>query len=167
MNQNKFETILRTTTPTARKVFDAVPISESWSPFQIGAELQRLGTPKQRDIVEGCLKKLTADGLVYQEPRTSGLYRRTEVRANHEEKAQVMNIAAVPKTNPAIKPGRKPEHMERLSALSERIRSVSHVLKILADDVDAAAIAIDEEVVDISADTLKLRQLQTLLKELT
>ena len=36
-----------------------------------------------------------------------------------------------------------------------------------ADDIDAAAVLIDEEINEAGNDTTKLRQLQTLLKELT
>lgn len=57
--------------------------------------------------------------------------------------------------------------MERMAALADRARKLSADMKTLAEDIDAAAVLIDEEIADVGKDTSKLRQLQSLLKELT
>lgn len=158
MNVNRYEAVTRELTPTARKVFDCVPAQEAWTPFRIGTELKRQGVPKDRRVVEGCLVALVQDGLITRDP-IKDTYQRIEPRAPALSLVQ-------PQEEPKVNT-KKPSHMDRMSALAERARGMAVDLKKLADDIEAAAVLIDEEIADAGRDTTKLRQLQTLLKELT
>lgn len=156
MRVSRYEAMERELTPVARKVFECVPVQEAWTVFRISAELKRQGTPKDRRIVDGCLSSLVRDGLIKFDPPTD-IYQRVEPR--------VATLNLVPE-EPEVS-AKKPSPMERMAALAERTRRLSLDLKVLADDIDAAAVLIDEETNEAGNDTKKLRQLQTLLKELT
>ena len=156
MRVSRYEAMERELTPVARKVFECVPVQEAWTAFRISAELKRQGTPKDRRLIDWCLSSLIRDGLIKHDT-PADTYQRVEPR--------VVALNLVPK-EPEVN-AKKPSPMERMAALAERTRRLSLDLKVLADDIDAAAVLIDEEINEAGNDTKKLRQLQTLLKELT
>lgn len=158
MRVSRYEATVRDLSVTARKVFDCVPVQEAWTSFRIGAELKRLGTPKDRRLVDGCLASLVRDGLV-EHNAAADAFRRVEPRVS----SPTLNL--VPKESEVS--SEKPSPMERMAALADRARKLSADMKTLAEDIDAAAVLIDEEIADVGKDTSKLRQLQSLLKELT
>lgn len=158
MRMSKYEATVRELSVSARKVFECVPIEEEWTAFRIGAELKRKGTPKDRRLVDGCLAALVRDGLITHHP-IKGTFQRIEPRVS----APVIDMV----TKEEVVSSARPNHMELMSALADRARGLSAEMKKLADDIEAAAVTIDEEIAQAGKDTTKLRQLQTLLKELT
>lgn len=153
-----------------KKVYDAVPIAEPWSTSYILSEIQRVCSyTSNMRVLTGSLQSLKASGLV-QEP-TKGLFVRTQIKPGKDDAAAepladatptqnepTTTQEASPMTAPATKQTRAP--MAILSDLAAKC-------KALADEIETAALEIDEYVTAKDADAGKLKQLQALLKGLT
>ena len=135
-----------------KKVYAAVPISEPWSVSYILSEIQRLSSfTSNMRVVTGSLNALKASGLIL-EPEPSLFVRAPikppkspdEITTTEEEDMS----KAAPIEKPAI-----------LSELATRC-------KALADEIETAALEIDEYVTAKDVDAGKLKQLQALLKGL-
>jgi hypothetical protein len=148
-----------------KKVYDAVPISEPWSTSYILSEIQRLCSyTSNMRVLTGSLQALKASGLV-QEPQ-KGLFLRTPIKPGKDE-SEAEPIEPAKQSEPttkeeapmptAQKPTRNP--MAILSELATRC-------KALADEIETAALEIDEYVTAKDVDAGKLKQLQALLKGL-
>lgn len=144
-----------------KKVYAAVPISEPWSVSYILSEIQRLSSfTSNMRVVTGSLNALKASGLVL-EPEPS-LFVRAPVKppkspdeiATTEEEDMSKPATTIEKS---AKQPRNP--MAILSELATRC-------KALADEIETAALEIDEYVAAKDADSGKLKQLQALLKGL-
>ncbi len=148
-----------------KKVYDAVPISEPWSTSYILSEIQRLCSyTSNMRVLTGSLQALKASGLV-QEPQ-KGLFLRTPIKPGKDEsEAEPLEAAKQSELTTkeeapmptAQKPPRNP--MAILSELATRC-------KALADEIETAALEIDEYVTAKDVDAGKLKQLQALLKGL-
>lgn len=139
-----------------KKVYAAVPISEPWSVSYILSEIQRLSSfTSNMRVVTGSLNALKASGLVL-EPEPS-LFVRAPVKPpkSPDEIATTEEETTMPAPTP--KQPRNP--MAILSELATRC-------KALADEIETAALEIDEYVAAKDADSGKLKQLQALLKGL-
>ena len=148
-----------------KKVYDAVPISEPWSTSYILSEIQRLCSyTSNMRVLTGSLQALKASGLV-QEPQ-KGLFLRTPIKPGKDE-SEAEPLEAAKQSEPTTKeekpmsttqkPPRNP--MAILSELATRC-------KALADEIETAALEIDEYVTAKDVDAGKLKQLQALLKGL-
>lgn len=150
-----------------KKVYDAVPIAEPWSTSYILSEIQRLCSyTSNMRVLTGSLQSLKASGLV-QEP-TKGLFVRTPVKPGKDEseaeqitdaKTQQPEPTKEEKTMPAPAQKQPRNPMAILSELATRC-------KALADEIETAALEIDEYVTAKDVDAGKLKQLQALLKGL-
>ncbi len=170
MNQAKFDSVHRGLTAQAKKVYDALPISEPWSPTQIMQELHRrnCGMTDMR-VVIGCINSMIDSGCVL-EPR-KGMFQRVEIRQKQVSVAPVLvavkNIEVSPvkaivsatvvksSTDKAATVG----PIDRLSELAKRLRE-------LATDMETTALELAEQAEKNDTDTAKMRQLQQLLKSL-
>lgn len=163
INSSKFEIAYKELTAQARKVYDSVPKAESWDASQIIQELHRKGqSMSDMHVVRGCLNSLIACGLVLESSR--GAFTRVEVK---EKKS-----TALPDTT-TQKP-KESEHMaiqnsnasDAKNGPIDRLSGISQRLRILATEIDDAAIALAEQTEKGDAETEKLRQLQAILKSL-
>lgn len=163
VNQSKFEQAHRGLSAIAKKVFDAVPISEGWSPTQIGHEMTRQGSGGgEVRITLGCLNTLIDMGLVSENGK--GLFQRVGIRQKAVAEIQPIEKSTVNKTSsiaPVTASAKPygPGPIEILSKLSSRLRE-------LASDMDTAALELAEQVEKNDVETAKMRQLQALLKSL-
>ena len=165
MNQQKFDQIYRGLSEQAKKVYDCIPIAESWTPAQIMGELHRrsvsLGDFR---VVMGCVNSMLDAGIVVEVSR--GLFKREVIRPKCDQKEQVvkpqkelemkqvtMENAQKPLAVSIIGP------IERLSLLASRLRD-------LATDMENSAIELAEQAEKNDSETAKMRQLQALLKSL-
>lgn len=64
MNQRKFDRLLREQNAPAKKVFEAVPLQEAWSPEEVIGEMRRTGHRLEMHVVRGCLNTLKKAGLI-------------------------------------------------------------------------------------------------------
>jgi hypothetical protein len=79
MSQARFNRIDSGLTSTARKVYNAVPLQESWSAQQIVAELKRGGVTHNFAIIVGCLNSLIQAGIVRETDK--GMFCREPIKA--------------------------------------------------------------------------------------
>lgn len=164
MSHSRFQNTLNGMTSAARKVFDAVPISEPWSITQIDSELFRLGVKNDKRINMGCLDTLTTAGIIIEKPR--GMFVRAKYKPEAAEKPALSAPQEItpPKKDAMTTTAQRP--IEKLSALSQRVVVAMNALKDIAADIEIAAIEIDEQSRSTDEETKKLQQLKTLLKSL-
>ena len=159
MNQQKFDSIYRGLSEQAKKVYDCIPIADSWSPAQIMGELHRrsvsLGDFR---VVMGCVNSMLDAGIVLEVSR--GLFKREAIRPKCEPKEKVINHtkeAEMPTPTKTIAP--QVGALDRLSSFASRLRD-------LANDMENAAIELAGQAERNDAETAKMRQLQAILKSL-
>ncbi|MDW3683930.1 hypothetical protein RA280_19710 [Cupriavidus sp. CV2] len=158
MTPGKAEAKLRGQSAIAKKVFEMVPIQEAWSCNQILAALHRV-TRSSMDyqIMQGCLVALKAAGLV-REPK-GGLFQRAEIKEKAEDKMANVTEAGEAAVQASGR-GAKKSAIEILSGIASHLR-------MIASDIETAAIVIDEGIAEKDENLGKLKQLQSLLKSLT
>lgn len=156
MTPAKLEEKLRSQSNIAQKVYTVVPIKEAWSLSQINQALYR-ATRSQIDfnILGGCLNALREAGLIKQAQRN--FYQRVEVKEKVEPK-----MTKEMKTQEA---DQTPVAASQKKALDTLAGIASH-LRLIANDIEAAALAFEEEKKEATEGVAKLKQLQLLLKEL-
>jgi hypothetical protein len=156
MQKSKFDTVFRGLSAQAKKVYESLPISEPWSPSQIMQELHRKNiSMSDMRVVMGCMNTLIDIGCV-EEP-TKGMFIRVEIK---EKAAPSPEFKVVKQKDAQMKQIESPNNpIDRLSSLASRLRE-------LASDMDDAAIALAEQAQKNDAETIKMRQLQALLKSL-
>lgn len=153
----KYQERLKNLSAIAQKVYSAVPASEPWSMTRIHAEMQRVGgTSRDQRIVHGCLNSLKDAGLI-DEPERS-VFVRVAVRP---EKAKPTESATTKEEKPMPAPTQK-QPRSPMAILSD----LAAKCKALTDEIETAALEIDEYVAAKDADSGKLKQLQALLKGL-
>lgn len=146
----------------ARRVFDAVPIKTPWGVAEIHNEIVRSGHSRMDiRVLQGCLRALVDTGLVRER---QGLFVRTAVRV--ATPAANDNTTSQPDTPmPAIK--QDPTALEQLAILADQARKMAKDLQAYADMIDTVALNVDKHIEQSQAGAAKLRQLQSLLKDLT
>lgn len=159
MNISKFESVYRGLSAQAKKVYESLPISEPWSPSQIMQELHRKNiSMSDMRVVMGCINSLIDAGCV-DEP-SKGMFIRAEIK---EKQAPNQTFKTIKQKDTEMQKETKPENttnpIDRLSTLASRLRA-------LATDMDDAAISLAEQAQKNDAETVKMRQLQALLKSL-
>lgn len=149
LSQARFNVVLASQSPAAKKVFEVVPITEAWPSRQVLAALERATrTHMDYRVLEGCLNTLKEAGLV-QEPMR-GLFQRAKVKPETKKEE--------PMPQP-MEPAKRAAAVDMLAELADRARA-------LADDLDAAAEAIAEETMQSREAVAKLAQFQAVFKSL-
>jgi hypothetical protein len=177
MHVKKRDRILANQTAAAQKVYACVPISESWPAHKIMAQLKiDLGSSMSVAVVRGCLRALHESGLIRRP--SSDLYIREPVVTAAAQPAQpAQPVQPAQPTEPA--PPAQPEQPKE-SSMSASIVSLLR----LANSLSTLAVEIEERLSEAAADIekmarqletetaayreqlAKLKQLQTLLKDL-
>lgn len=154
MNQLQQQQKLAGQTTLANKVFQCVPISEPWGISQISGEFGRtLGRVAEHTTLRGCLTSLAEAGLIKSSQKNT-LFQRVPVKA---EKPTIIKKEEV-MTTPANKPQASTESvLDLFGDIAKKIRSI-------ADDIDAAALKIEEASQSNAQKLAMLDQLKVLLK---
>ena len=139
MTPNRYQRAYDSLTATARKIFDVVPVQTPWSSFQIGNELKRIGTPKDRVVIDGCLSSLLKDGLIVENDKREFI--RAPVR---------------------VTPASPPEEPVMPESPIDNLGKLSASLRALAEQLDVIALQVAEEL----EKQKKFDQLRSLLKEI-
>lgn len=160
MRQARVDKILDGESSLARKVYEAVPISEPWSIKQIVAELRRKQTSNSLSTIQGSLNALASRNLI-KEP-SSGMFIRAKVSTPTPtpqlEVPKPVNLKAVDK---------KPSNpIDELGELSQQARDLASHMTSLATALDNVAIKIDDFMQEQDAESAKLKQLKALLQDL-
>lgn len=139
----------------ARKVLDAVPISEPWSLTQIINEMKRVSGTVDYRVIAGCLGNLVEMGLV-KEPLKGSFIR---VAARHVLVHEHPALEPPMPNEPAPAPAPITDPLKRLEDVSKRI-------KALGDEVEEIALGIIAMEQQNATKNEKMLQLQKLLKEI-
>lgn len=150
----------------ARRVYDATPASEAWTPGQICGELARMGLAHDAKVVLGCLMSLVHSGVVREVK--AGMFSRVSakpvvVKVPPLEKEPNMRA---PDAKPAAVPESASDTLTKIASIGSQIRGAAEDLIALANGLDDVAIEVEERISKIDADTATLRQLQALLKNI-
>lgn len=160
MTPRRFKALLNEQTITARKVFDAVPQQETWTVNLVQQELHRVNSSlRDRRVIEGCLASLVNSGLVKEPQR--GYFTRvkvTEPSADQPQQLEEDEITAMPSPQSPL---------DRLAEIATQVVQHANSLKTLAAQLEAAALDITEQHAKELGQLDKLKQLQTLLKEIS
>jgi hypothetical protein len=161
MNASRLRQLEEGSTTTARKVLEAVPRRDAWTPHEIFSELMRLnGTAPAIHIVHGCLRRLSEDGIIKEH---KGTYTRITVRSvPAATEGTSMPTESIVKAVPAPTPRATP--VDRISALSTQLREMGGKLCKIADEIDDAAVDLASEVEQSSGAARRLAQLRELLQ---
>lgn len=157
MSHSRFCGIYNGLTALAKKVYEAVPISAPWGLSEVHAELVRTGSDPGKAIVEGCLKSLVSSGLVKERALT---FIRIPVREKIEHVKKDEEPMAT--QQPAAPEGAT----DRLSGLASRASKIATMMRQFADDLELAAVEIDDGIGKDRADLEKLRHLRDVLNSL-
>lgn len=160
LSPSRFHQLYACQTAVCKKVYDAVPKVDAWTPAQIVGELARLGRRSDTHLVTGCLATLVDAGLVY-EPRR-GQFLREPIREIVLTPKEAMTKEAPPVPAAAVHQG----PLDKLGALSTRAGQLAELLRTLATDIADAAVEMQAQIEANVADLAKLKQLQALLKSL-
>ncbi|MCO6057327.1 hypothetical protein NG726_11660 [Pseudomonas sp. MOB-449] len=165
MTPAKQETLMQGQSGIAKKVYECVPIAESWSSFQVMTAMRNLtgSTPDSR-IVSGCLSTLVDSGLVKKSGRDQ--YQRIPVEQKQKPEEPKMTAPAKKQSEVSAVPVRKATPLEMLGELAGEIVGMAEHMKRLAARVEDVALAVEQDRESHSEELGKLRQLQALLKDL-
>lgn len=174
MNEARFSALYKGLSEKAKKVYQVVPISESWTLSQMMMELNRIspGQNHNQRSVGFCLGSLKDVGLIKEVSGDKWI--RVPVRAKvtmndeAEERPTITKEEAVSKETPQTTKTVKEEStpLERIGELSSQVITIIQSLHKLAADIDAAAIEVEEQIEKIKRDSVRLKKLQEIFKDL-
>lgn len=163
MTPARYESAMRGVTQTARKVLESVPVMESWTLHKVVSDLHRRGVAIDYRVVQGCVAALKDAGLVKEV--AGGEWQKVIPRQQPIKAEPLPQI--IPDLKPEPVPMSKPQtHQDtkKHEAPATRLGSLAAKLRALADELDDAALTIDEQIEGMQADSRRLKQLQELLK---
>lgn len=166
MNASKLASAERSISTTARKVLEAVPIAEAWSTGRIVAELKRRGINMDPSMVDGCLNNLRGHGLVREPLR--GSFITVQARPALAAVAAPANVAEASEvaTAPEVAADKERSPLDQMAELAQAARDIAAKASLLAEQIEAAALDVEERMQRIASDTTKLKQLQQLLRSI-
>lgn len=182
LTESKQRDAIKRLNAIAQKVFDATPISEFWSVGQVASELRRRGHNVDGRTVQGCLEAAVDAGLARREAGQnrgkSQRYRRVEVRPDPpslppidldrlvQPKNQTLaQVIRQPRTEPMPSPKTAAPLLDRMASIAASLRRHAKDSEALAAEIEDAALAAQQQVEAASADGAKLRQLQSLMRD--
>jgi hypothetical protein len=169
MNNGRLASIVTGLSGIARKVYDVVPLSETWSVQQISNELMRCGSRVDNQVIKGCLNSLLTAKVVYENRNGTFIKVRPKDATSYE--AEPLNPVLTGEdmqqnstSHGSTTPVRSP--IEILECLEKDAKAIAALAKKFSDDIAGAAIAIQEQLEEAEGKSEKLKQLQALLKSL-
>lgn len=155
MNPDRIRRLEDGLSGVARKVLDAVPISEAWTVHAIAGEMRRAtGSSYEHRLVVGCLESLKSSGLVREYSR--GKF----IRVRAKEESNVLDMPKIIKAVESVdQKASKPK-----PGISEMLGTLSASLLESAGMVDDIIKEFQAERAKHESEIAKLRQLQELLK---
>ena len=176
MNEARFNSLYKGLNDQSKRVYQAVPIQAKWSVSQIIAEIVRV-SPSKNDhrSVLFCLNALKNAGLIKES--STGMWSRVTVRAKVCEPAEsieevetkaeeiTMPTSDTKKTD-AVTEKTTETALDRIGELSSQVITIIQSLHKLAADIDAAAIEVEEQIEKINKDSIRLKKLQEIFKDL-
>lgn len=161
MTPTKYRAALDSINTVARKVFDHVPIKDSWPINRIIAEMVSAGVTRvDLRTAEGCIARLKDAGLVKETER--GLFQRITPR--ERETITLPDVAAPAAEADVAVIEATPTLV--LGGLAARLRMRAVELNEIANEIDAAALGVEERVEASEQRFAKLREFSAFLKDI-
>lgn len=161
--------VLRGQTALAQKVFFAIPLTDAWTIHQIRNEVRRQGVAiSDNHKLHACLESLRDAGLLKSGPGFQ-LFRREHAitPADLERtKERVEGPGEQPVAEVVDKPEAPETVFEQLAKIGGRARLIADQLNTLADDIEMAALSVDQRSQQLSAGEQKVKKIQELMREL-
>lgn len=164
MTPARQESLVQGLNGVAKKVYECVPIAETWRAFQVMAAMRHLtGSTPDAQIVSGCLTKLVDAGLIKKTGRDA--YQRRAVEQKQKPQEQKMTVVAA-MTAPQVeaKPAASP--LDLIGELANDIASAGESLKRLAKRAEDVALMVEQDREANAKAMAGYRQLKALLKGL-
>ncbi len=164
MAPDRSAALLSGQTTLAQKVYAVLPIGPAgaFSPLEIAKALrERTGSSLDIHTMRGCLARLKDAGLVKE--IVPGSFRRVEVKEKVKMNVPKIATAAAPQVALVVT---QPEPMELLAGIASKVRTALVGLGALADEIEQAALVIEERASANVKELAKVKQIATLLKEL-
>ena len=167
LKESKFKAIHNGLSAIAKKVYEAVPIKDSWEKHKIILELQRLH-PSVRDqhTILGCLDTLVRSGLVNQ--LENGTFRREHVETAASLRAALDKEIGLPEKmkKTEVQEDQAVSPIEKITRLQQMAAKIIEDVKAMSDAIETVAIEVEMQFSERDAESQKLKQLQALLKGL-
>jgi len=162
MSPERMKAKLQGMSSAATKVFEVVPIQTAWSQNEIYRTLNEITrSTMDTHIFRGCLNTLKEAGLIREPSR--GHFQKIAIK----EKKEKDMTSPSPKTAPLALPTKPTKPDQPKANPLDLLSDIAGKLRAVADDIDSAAIAIDESIAESAENLGKLKQLQSILKSLS
>lgn len=167
ITQARFTSVYNGLSVVLQNLYECVPINDRWTVEQVASEFSRKTGTKPASEIKKMLNTLDSNGLVIND---SGLFRRVKVSGNPSSLNLVKTTVITEKNEKArleiyqLTPARNV--MDILSKIAANARTLAGDMKALATEIDDAALEIEQEFQNSEAKSEKLKQLQTLLKNI-
>lgn len=178
MKLSRFKAIYNGLNGTAKKVYEAVPISSHWSQHKIMRELERLGKHLEPKAVQGCLGYMVSVGIVEENRERD--FMRTPIKLSSsepddtpyteptEEEIKMAVNPQIPAPPPQANNTSNSPVFTTLSKLGERAQKIADMLDDLKEDIEKLALqaqADHEANAEQLAKFQQFKQLMALMKE--
>lgn len=160
MNEAKLQRAEQALSAIEQKVYDCIPTEGEWNRHQIMTELTRkTGTHCDARVVDGCIGDLLERKLIREPARE--MFQRVAVKPRvfvmPKDKSKANNeVPREPVYVPPPTPLSASATMEKLGDLSKRLRA-------FADEVDAVALGVAEQLQKSDAEAENFRKMKALL----
>lgn len=145
-------------TAVAQKIFQFVPVGEEWTAAQVSHALSRTtGSRVDPKVLAGCLLTMADAGLVRATNR--GTFQRAAV-------SQPSTTPATPKKEETVTLKTTEPSKPAASSALDLLAGIAKKLGDIKQELETAALAIEESAAKNAEDVAKLHQLQALLKGL-
>ena len=164
MNITRQQQLLQGQTSLSKKVYDIVPIQDAWTSNYILSELsKKTGSSASVHAVRACLGDLEDAGLIKQ--TMDKRFQRVAVKI-----PEVTNLKDLDKLVKPAEPKKKEDSFEALVDLAAEVvelgRDVNTRLASISTRMEELALSIELERKETGAASQKLKQLQSLLKDI-
>lgn len=180
MKLSRFQSIFNGLNGVAKRVYEAVPISSSWSTYKIMDELQRSGSHMDLKAIQGCLGYMLNMGIIERDK--DGEYIRTPLKMTRtpdeplttppptEEETMMATAPIILKNKDKapvpVTPAAEPTTFDILARLAQRAQDLSDAAEQLREDIEKTAFHVQSEQDKHGSELTKLRQLKALLGSL-
>lgn len=169
MQANRLRQAEQNLSGIAKRVLDAVPISEPWTVGQICTELGRTGARVEMNVVMGCLRTHVGQGLC-KEPRQL-TFQRVQIPDADPPTLRVITADTtkpgvfMSKAAPALTSATG-DPLGAIGSLAARLREQGRALIVAAEEVERVGLEFEQRVDAAKQGNAKLQALQALLKSI-
>ena len=169
LTKSKVKAILSGQTVAAQKVYEAIPVAQSWETTAIVTEVHRLGYGLDYRTIAGCINTLIRAGLAREIGK--GNFIREKVKPDAEPCEPIKNVpslVSIPTGDAMlmqVKPTEKTA-IDRLLELSIKATAIAKQVQELAAEISDCAVVVETQMNTESEEIKKLRTLREVLKNL-